>query len=53
MTKKLCLVLNLNETIIHNMNLPYDDYFCVRPGFFDLIKKIKNNYKIIILTQKK
>ena len=52
MTKKFCLVLNLNETIIHNMNLPYGDYFFVRPGFFDLIKKIKNNYEIIILTEK-
>ena len=52
MTKKFCLVLDLDETIIHNMNLPFGDYFFVRPGFFELIKEVKENYEIIIFTEK-
>ena len=52
MTKKFCLVLDLDETIIHNMNLPFSDYFFVRPGFFELIKKLKDFYEIIIFTEK-
>ena len=52
MTKKFCLILDLDETIIHNMNLPFGDYFFVRPGFFELIKKVKENYEIIIFTEK-
>ena len=51
-SKKYCLVFNLDETIIHNMNLPNGDYFFVRPGFFDLIKRMKNDYEIIIFTEK-
>ena len=46
------MVFNLDETIIHNMNLPNGDYFFVRPGFFDLIKRMKNDYEIIIFTEK-
>ena len=34
------------------MNLPNGDYFFVRPGFFDLIKRMKNDYEIIIFTEK-
>ena len=32
------------------MNLPFGDYFFVRPGFFDLVKKIHDIYEIIIFT---
>jgi len=52
MSKKFCLVLDLDETIIHNMNLPFGDYFFVRPGFFELIKKVKDFYEIIIFTER-
>lgn len=52
MTKKFCLVLDLDETLIHNMNLSFGEYFFVRPGFFDLIKSIKDIYEIIIFTEK-
>ena len=48
--KKYSLIFNLNETIIHTMNLPFGDYFFVRPGFFDLVKKIHDIYEIIIFT---
>ena len=48
--KKYSLIFNLNETIIHTMNLPFGDYFFVRPGFFDLVKRIYNIYEIIIFT---
>ena len=52
LSKKICLILDLDETIIHNMNLPFGEYFFVRPGFFDLIKKVKNFCEIIIFTEK-
>ena len=52
MTKKFCLVLDLDETLIHNMNLSFGEYFFVRPGFFDLIKSIKDICEIIIFTEK-
>ena len=48
--KQYSLIFSLNETIIHNMNLPFGDYFFVRPGFFDLIEKIHNIYEIIIFS---
>ena len=48
--KKYCLIFNLNETIIHNMNLPFGEYFFVRPGLFDLIDKIHDIYEIIIFA---
>ena len=48
--KKYCLIFNLNETIIHNMNLPFGEYFFVRPGLFDLIDKIHDMYEIIIFA---
>ena len=48
--KKYCLIFNLNETIIHNMNLPFGEYFFVRPGLFDLINRIHDMYEIIIFA---
>ena len=48
--KNFCFVLNLNETIIHNMNLPFGDYFFVRPGLFDLLEKVHNFFEIIIFA---
>ena len=51
--KKFCLVFDLNETLIHNMNLPFGDYFFVRPGFFELMKKVHKIYEIIIFTEEK
>ena len=50
MDKKFCLVLDLDETLIHNLNLPFGNYFFVRPGFFDFLEKIHNIYEIIIFT---
>ena len=53
LNKKFCLIFDLNETLIHNMNLPFGDYFFVRPGFFDLMKKVHKIYEIIIFTEEK
>ena len=50
MTKKFCLVLDLDETLIHNLNLPFGDYFFVRPGLFELFEKVHNIFEIIIFT---
>ena len=50
MEKKFCLVLDLDETLMHNLNLPFGDYFFVRPGLFDFLEKIHDIYEIIIFT---
>ena len=53
MEKKYCLVLDLDETLMHNLNLPFGDYFFVRPGLFDFFEKIHDLYEIIIFTASK
>ena len=50
MTQKFCLVLDLDETLMHNLRLPFGDYFLVRPGVFEFLEKIHNLYEIIIFT---
>ena len=50
MTKKFCLVLDLDETLIHNMIFPFGNYFFVRPGLFELFEKVHDNFEIIIFT---
>jgi TFIIF-interacting CTD phosphatase-like protein len=50
MKKKFCLVLDLDETLIHNLNLPFGDYFFVRPGLFELFEKIHDIFEIVIFT---
>ena len=50
MEKKFCLVIDLDETLIHNLNLPFGEYFFVRPGLFDFLEKIHEIYEIIIFT---
>ena len=50
MTKKFCLVLDLDETLIHNMIFPFGNYFFVRPGLFELFEKVHYIFEIIIFT---
>ena len=50
MIKNFCLVLDLDETLIHNLNLPFGDYFLVRPGLFELFEKIHDIFEIVIFT---
>lgn len=50
MKKNFCLVLDLDETLIHNLNLPFGDYFFVRPGLFELLEKIHDIFEIVIFT---
>ena len=50
MIKNFCLVLDLDETLIHNLHLPFGDYFLVRPGVFHLLNKVHEIYEIIIFT---
>ena len=50
MTKNFCLVLDLDETLIHNLNLPFGDYFFIRPGLFEFLEKMHDFFEIIIFT---
>ena len=50
MKKKFCLVIDLDETLIHNLNLPFGDYFFLRPGVCEFLEKVHEIYEIIIFT---
>ena len=48
--KNYTLVLDLDETLVHNLTLSFGDYFLVRPGVFKFLKNIHEYYEIIIFT---
>ena len=50
MKKNFCLVLDIDETIVHTMNLPYENYFLLRPGVITFLEEISKIYEIIIFT---
>ena len=50
MTKKFCLVLDIDETITHTLKLPFGDYFLVRPGVKDFLEEMIKYYEIVIFT---
>ena len=50
MKKKFCLVLDIDETILHTMNLPFENYFLLRPGVVNFLEEISKLYEIIIFT---
>jgi len=50
MTKKFCMVLDIDETLTHTLKLPFGDYFLVRPGVKDFLQEMKKYFEIIIFT---
>ena len=50
MKKNFCLVLDIDETIVHTMSLPYENYFLLRPGVINFLEEISKLYEIIIFT---
>ena len=50
MSKKFCLVLDIDETITHTLKLPFGDYFLVRPGVKEFLKEMIKYFEIIIFT---
>ena len=48
MKKNFCLVLDLDETISHSMNLNFGNYFFLRPGTIEFLEEISKYYEIII-----
>ena len=50
MSKKFCMVLDIDETITHTLKLPFGDYFLVRPGVKVFLEEMKKYFEIIIFT---
>ena len=50
MKKDFCLVLDIDETIVHSMNLPFGNYFLLRPGVIQFLEELSKLYEIIIFT---
>ena len=50
MKKNFCLVLDIDETIVHSMNLPFGNYFLLRPGVINFLEELSKLYEIIIFT---
>ena len=50
MSKKFCLVLDIDETISHTLKLNYGGYFLLRPGAKLFLEEVSKYYEIIIFT---
>ena len=50
MRKTFCLVLDLDETILHSLRLNFGNYFFLRPGTIELLNELSEFYEIIIFT---
>ena len=50
MSKKFCLVLDIDETISHTLKLNFGGYFLLRPGAKSFFEEVSKYYEIIIFT---
>ena len=49
-TEKYTLVLDLDETLIHNVEYGNDSFFLVRQGCVHFIELMAKHYEIVIFT---
>lgn len=50
LSKKFCLVLDLDETLSHTVTLPFGTYFLLRPSAVKFLEKVSSIYEIVIFT---
>lgn len=50
LNKKFCLVLDMDETLSHSINLPFGSYFLMRPYVVEFLSSLFESYEIIIFT---
>lgn len=48
--ERYSLVLDLDETLIHNVDTGSDSFFLVRPGCVEFIQTMAKYYEIVIFT---
>ena len=48
--KKFCLVLDMDETILHSIKMNFGNYFFLRPGTLEFLNELSQFYEIIIFT---
>ena len=48
--KEYCLVLDLDETLIHNVDIGNESYFLTRPGCVEFIQTLAKYYELVIFT---
>ena len=50
LTKKFCLVLDMDETLSHSISPPCGSYFLLRPYVHEFLESVVHYYEIIIFT---
>ena len=48
--KEFTLVLDLDETLVHYVDMGADSYFLIRPGALEFLEEMSKFYEVVIFT---